>query len=448
MHMPAQFDVAIVGTGVAASTVAGECREAGWSVAVIDSRPFGGTCENRGCEPKKVLVGAGEACDWAARMHGRGLISDSVRIDWPALMRFKRSFTDRVPKSHEDSLAKAGIAAYHGVARFTAPDAMEVNGERLEAKHFVLASGAAPASLGIPGEEFLVNSDGFLDLATLPESMIFIGGGYIAFEFAYLAHRAGARVTILHRGKRPLEAFDGTLVDQLVEHSRRKGIEIQLEAPVTAIERTPAGYRVRTPSQSCEAAIAIHAAGRPPQFDALHLTQGQVDATPRGITVNSFLQSVSNPRVYAAGDAAASGGPALTPIARYEGRIVAANLLRGNHREPDYRGVASTVFTMPPLAMVGLTEDAARRQNLEFDVHHADSSAWYTSRRLAEETSGFKVLVERSSGRVLGAHLLGEGSEEVINLFALGIRHNLTAAQMKEPLYAYPTRSSDLEYMV
>jgi glutathione reductase (NADPH) len=446
--MSGQFDVAIVGTGVAAATIAYDCREAGWQVAVIDSRPFGGTCANRGCDPKKVLVGVADACDWAARMHGHGLISDTLRIDWPALMRFKRTFTDPVPKSREEAFAKAGIAAYHGVARFVSPDTMEVNGSSITAKYFVLASGAAPAKLGIPGEDLLVNSDGFLDLEQLPESLVFIGGGYIAFEFAHLAHRAGARVTILHRGKRPLEPFDPTLVDQLLEHSRNKGIDIQLETPVTAVERTASGYRVHSPQGSCDAAMAIHAAGRPPQFDPLDLPKGEVQASPRGVRVNSFLQSVSNPRVYAAGDAADSGGPALTPIARYEGRIVAANLLRGNQRQPDYRGVASTVFSMPPLAMVGFTEDAARRQNLEFDVHQADSSNWYTSRRIAEVCSGCKVLVERSTGRVLGAHLLGEGSEEVINIFALGIRHGLTAAQIKEPLYAYPTRSSDIEYMV
>ena len=447
--MQERFDLVVVGTGVAASTVAYPCREAGWRVAVIDSRPFGGTCPNRGCDPKKVLVGAAEIADAAMRMKPHGVSSDDLHIQWSDLMRFKRTFTDPVPESSERAFRNAGIETFHSVACFRSPDAMEVAGERLTARYFLIASGSAPARLGIPGEDLLTNSDGFLDLDALPESIIFIGGGYIAFEFAHLAARTGARVTILHRGKRPLEHFDGGMVAQLVAHSRAKGIDIRLGAPVTAVEQLDSGeFRVHAGDATYHAALAVHAAGRPPNLDALDLQVGGVAATLRGVTVNSYLQSVSNPRVYAAGDSADSGAPALTPVARYHGRIVTDNLLKGNHREPNYSGVASAVYTLPALAMVGLTEETARAKGLDFDVHHADMTNWYSPRRVAAECAGFKVLVERGTSRVLGAHILGEAAEDVINIFALGIRNGLTAAQIKEPLYAYPTRSSDIEYMV
>ncbi|PWU03801.1 MAG: NAD(P)/FAD-dependent oxidoreductase, partial [Terriglobia bacterium] len=258
--MAEHFDLVVVGTGSAGSSVAHPCREAGWSVAVVDDQPLGGTCANRGCDPKKVLVGAGDVVDWARRMSDHGVRGQDVRIDWPELMRFKRTFTEPVPANREQGYLKAGIRVFHGTARFTAPDAMEIGGAALTASHFVIAAGAAPARLGIRGEDLLIHSDQFLELDSLPEGLIFAGGGYIAFEFAHLSARAGARVTIIHRGARPLEAFDADLVGRLVEHSRRIGIEIHLNTIVQGIERAGDGVRVHTSSGIFEAARAVHAA--------------------------------------------------------------------------------------------------------------------------------------------------------------------------------------------
>ena len=445
-----KFDIVVVGTGAAASEVAYRCRSAGRSVAVVDSRPFGGTCANRGCDPKKVLVGAASAVDWARRMSAHG-IAGECHIHWPELMRFKRSFTDPVPPSRESGFAGAGIEAFHGVARFTGALTLDVNGTQLEARNVVLACGAAPAKLNIGGEDALITSDDFLNLETLPESMAFIGGGYIAFEFAHLAARAGSRVTILHRGGRPLERFDEDLVDALVEHTRRVGIDVRLNSRVEAIERIAGGVSVRASGSAgalaIEASVAVHAAGRAPNIAALDLGVASVETGPRGVTVNEFLQSVSNPNVYAAGDCAASGPP-LTPVAGYEGRIVAANLLEGNHQSPDYLGCAGAVFTIPPLAAVGLTEREAREKGIDAEVRREDSSGWYSSRRIAEPCSAYKTIVERGSRRILGAHILGESADELINVFALAIRAGLTADQMKRPLYSYPSHGSNIQYML
>ena len=214
--MTRQFDVIAIGTGSAASAVTSRCREAGWQVAIVDSRPFGGTCALRGCDPKKVLVGAAEAVDWARRMKGKGIQAEKLQIDWPELMRFKRSFTEPVPKRREDGFAKAGIAAFHGRARFAGPTTVQVGEETLEGRYVVIAAGEIPADLEIPGTEHLTTSDQFLELNELPRRILFIGGGYIAFEFAHVAALAGSQVTVLHRGTRPLALFDPDLVDQLV----------------------------------------------------------------------------------------------------------------------------------------------------------------------------------------------------------------------------------------
>jgi len=446
-----RFELVVIGTGSAASAVAARCRKAGWSVAVIDELPFGGTCALRGCDPKKVLVGNAEAIEWARRLAGKGVRQDGLRIDWPELMRFKRSMIAEVPERKEEGFRRAGIEVFHGQARFTGRATLDVAGQRLEGKRVLIASGAKPVPLGIVGEELLTTSTQFLELDELPRRIVFVGGGFISFEFAHVAIRAGAQATILHRGPRPLSLFDPDLVDRLVDKSRILGIDLRLGTSVTRIERAAGRFVIHgrhdEKETSVEADLVVHGAGRVPAVDDLDLHAAGIDATGRRIRLNEFLQSVSNPAVYAAGDAAAVG-PALTPVAGYEGRVVAANLLEGNHLRADYSVVPSVAFTIPPLAAVGLTEDAARQRGLRFRTNLVDTSSWYSSRRVGETHSGSKVLIDDESGRILGAHLLGPSAEEVINLFAMAMRTGTTSSQIKEMLFAYPTHGSDMAYMV
>jgi glutathione reductase (NADPH) len=450
--MTKNFDLIVIGTGAAASTVAYKCRSAGWEVAIIDSRPFGGTCALRGCDPKKVLVGAAELIDWNDRMTGKGISSKDIQIDWSALMRFKRTFTDPVPKSREKGFSDAGIVTFHGRARFVDQATIKVGDEILIGRYVVIATGAEPAKLNIPGEEYLTTSDQFLELENLPQRIAFVGGGYISFEFAHIAVRAGAQVQVLHRGTRPLIGFDPDLVNQLVQATRDIGVDVRLNTPVEAIEKKSDNLIVQASAgkakQTFEADMVVHGAGRVPEIDDLDLEKAGIRSEKKGVLVNDYLQSISNPAVYAAGDAAASGGLALTPVASMEGHIVASNMLKGNHLRPDYTGVPTVVFTVPPLASVGLQKETARERGLKFRTNHENTSGWYSSRRVGIKYSGFKVLIEEESDRILGAHLLGPHAEEVINLFALAIRLGFRAADIKRMVYAYPTSSSDLSYMV
>src|SRR5216684_4559466 len=405
------------------------CRKAGWTVAVIDELPFGGTCALRGCDPKKVLVGNAEAIEWARRLQGKGIRGDGLHIDWPELMRFKRSMIAEVPERKAESFRNAGIETFHEPARFTGRTTLEVAGQRLEGKHVVIASGAKPVPLGIIGEELLITSTQFLELDELPRRIAFVGGGFISFEFAHVAVRAGAQVTIVHRGPRPLPLFDPDLADRLVDKSRTLGIDVRLGTSVTRVERGEGRLIVHGRHDGketrVEADLVVHGAGRVPAVDDLDLQAAGIDTAGRRIKLNEFMQSVSNSAVYAAGDAAAVG-PALTPVAGYEGGIVAANLIEGNYLRADYSVVPSVVFTIPPLAAVGLTEDAARRRGIRFRTNLVDTSSWYSSRRVGETHSGSKVLIDQESGRILGAHLLGPSAEEMINLFALAMRTGTT----------------------
>src|SRR5579859_6998565 len=232
------YDLIVIGTGTAAQVAARRVRKAGRSVAVIDHRPFGGTCALRGCDPKKMLISSAEVLDFARRLHGRG-VSGRVDIDWPALIAFKRSFTDPIPQKQERSYAERGIDAFHGLARFVGCDAFEVNRIVLHGRHILIATGARPAPLGIPGEEHVATSERFLELDTLPKRLALIGGGYIAAEFSHIAARAGAFVTILQRGPRLLPQFDPDLVEWLTEKFRDIGIDVRTGAAVTAVEQLP-----------------------------------------------------------------------------------------------------------------------------------------------------------------------------------------------------------------
>lgn len=448
--MAKRYQLVIIGTGTAAMVAAMRVRSAGWSVAVVDFRPFGGTCALRGCDPKKMLVGGATAADHARRMQGKG-ISGDAHIDWHDLMAFKRTFTDPVPAKHEDRYAHKDIDTYHGHARFTGRNTVEVEGEALEAEHILIAAGAEPVKLGIPGEEHLITSEQFLELEELPRRMVLVGGGYIASEFSHIAARAGVQVTILQHGERMLKHFDPDLVGWLMEAFETLNIDVRTRTTVEAIEKVGNGFRVWASREAgdlfVDADLVVHAAGRAPALEALGLEAAGIAVDKGRLELNEHLQSVSNPAVYAAGDAAQMGPP-LTPVSSHDAKVVAANLTKGNHAKPDYRGVPSVAFTIPPIAAVGLSEADARQQGLKFRMQSQKASDWFTARQAAEPTYGFKVLVEEETDRVLGAHLVGPHADEVINLFALAIRQGLTAEQLKSTIFAYPTGGSDIGYML
>jgi glutathione reductase (NADPH) len=415
-------------------------------VAVIDHRPFGGTCALRGCDPKKMLVSGEEVIDAARRMSGHG-VEGNLRIDWPALMAFKRGFTDPVPEKQERSYADRGVASFHGLASFLDPETIGVGDRRLKARNILIATGAGPVPLNSPGEELVITSDDFLELTELPPRVVFIGGGYIASEFSHLAARAGAAVTILQRGSRLLTQFDPDIVEWLMPSFATLGITVKTGVTVSAVSSSSDGLIVHAGDNSFVADLVVHAAGRAPNLDALDLPSGNVAVEHGRIQLDPQLRSVSNQRVYAAGDAAGVGPP-LTPVSSHDAKVIAANLLDGSLLRPDYRGIPSVVFTLPPVAMAGISEAEARKRNMHFRVNAGSTPGWFTARRLNGPIYGHKVLIDDDTGLILGAHLVGPGVEETINLFALAIQYGLTAAALKSTIFAYPTAASDVGYMV
>ncbi len=448
------FDLVVIGAGTGGIGVARACAKEGWHVAIADALPYGGTCALRGCDPKKMLVSVTETLDRAERMSGRGLRTGGIRVDWSEMMAFKRTFTDSMPARLEAGFGELGIETLHGTARFVTPNQVRIGDRTLRSRYVHIATGARPATLGIPGEELLSTSTDFLNFDSLPERIVFVGGGFISFEFAHIVRRAGAsEVTVLHRGAQPLANFDPDLVSLLLERTRSLGIDVRLESCVEGVEKTPAGLQVRvdTPTGQdvvlCD--VAIHGAGRVPNLEALDLHIPGVKTSRRGITVTPEMRSVSNPAIFAVGDCADTGAPKLTPVSAREGRIAAKNLLAGAEaRHITYPPIPSTVFTVPPLASVGLLEEAARAEGIEFHVQFQKTADWYSSVRVAERFTAHKVLIEKGTGRIVGAHVLGPGAEEQINLFAMAMGAELTANQVKAVIFAYPSYGSDLASMV
>lgn len=446
--MANDFDLIVIGAGMAAVSAAHKCAAAGWSIAVIDELLYGGTCALRSCDPKKMLRRGAEIIDAAHLMRGKGIEDDALRINWRDLVAFKRSFTDKMPSGIESSLQDSGVTTFHGAARFVDRTRVEIEGARLAARHVLIATGAKPRPIDIPGAEHLTLSDQFMELEALPRRIVFVGGGYISFEFAHIAARAGSEIRIIDRSERPLKAFDPDLVDRLIGRSRAVGIDFCPRTRLVSIGQSEDGYTVTAEVDGAEqewlADLIVHGAGRVPAVDRLELDKAGIDAGDAGVVVNEHLQSVSNPAVYAVGDAAASPGAPLTPVAVFEGKVAASNLLKGNHRKPDYRGVPSAIFTIPELTRVGLLEAEAKDRGIDVEVRFTDTSGWYSNLRVGETCAAAKVLIDRDSDEIVGAHLLGPEYAEIINFFGFAVRLGLKAADLKKMVAAYPSVGSDL----
>lgn len=451
--MTLQFDLVVLGAGTAATTAAKKCAGAGWSVAIVDEKPYGGTCPLRGCDPKKMLRRGAEVVEAARLMRGKGIVDDGLRIDWGELVAFKRSFTEAMPAKFEDRLARAGVTTLHGRARFVDHRTVEVDGEgRIEARRILVATGAMPRSLEQPGAEHLVDSERFMELEELPPRILFIGGGYISFEFAHMAARAGSEVTIVNRGDRVLKGFDPDLVDRLVERSRKAGIAVETGVSLSAVERTGSGFAVELEKDGQrsrrEADLVVHGAGRVPAVAPLDPDAAGIETEGGGVKVTPGLRSVSNPHVWAAGDATKASGPPLTPTASIEGTAAAENMLNGTDEAPDHRGIPSVVFTIPELAQVGLSEDEAKERHTAARIVFNETGDWFSNMRIGEPCAATKVIVDDETGRILGAHLLGPDSAELVNFFGLAIRLGLTASDLGKMVAAYPTAGSDLSSML
>jgi len=445
------FDVVILGGGNAGMGATVATREAGLTVAMIEPDLLGGTCPNRGCMPKKVLVAAAHVLDEIERAKVHHITIGKPSLDWAALIDREKAMIAGIPVSLGAAMERRGVEVIRDRGRFAGPNAVAVGNEILEAKHIVIATGSTPRKLPFSGAELMITSDDVLSERRLPASVVFVGGGVIALEFSHVYARAGAKVTILEALPRLLDNMDADAVAQLRVATERLGVAIHTEVEIQRIER--AGDRLRVVYQeggfehTVEAERVVNGAGRVANVDGLDLAAGNVAAEHGRITHDVYLRSTSNPVVYVSGDAVAEHAQ-LSPVATYEGRIVGRNIADGPKHAPDYTGIPSCVFTVPALASVGLTQAAAEDKGIEVRAVVNDVHEWLSGRTYAETSAWAKVLIDPKTDRILGAHLVGHTGEELIHLFALAMKHNVTASEVRDLIYGFPTFSADIKSML
>ena len=448
------YDVVVIGSGTSGQTAAFDLIKKGLRVAVIENsdRP-GGTCALAGCQPKKWFYEAAEAIAKARHLEGKG-IEAVPKGNWAQVLEQKQQFTDSIPEGTIDNFQKAGIEFIAGAAKFLNHDTLSVDGKNIKATYFVIATGAKPMQLPIKGIEYVITSDEFLDLNVLPNSILFIGGGFISFEFAHFAARLGPsdqRLVILEVSDRPLGAFDDEMVALLVAASKDEGIDVKSSVDIQSIKKHAEGFVVQTAQAgSFETDLVVHGAGRVPNLTGLGLDAAGIEYTKPGIVVDQMMRT-SNQRVFAVGDCAAT--IQLARVADMEAHVAAASILAeldiGQPVTIDYRAVPAILFTYPQLAMVGQTEDALKQDGQTYHKSFAQNLSWPTYKRVGLKHAAYKILAD-ANNQILGAHILSDNATGLINTIKQAMLHNATVDELYQQsiVSPYPARESDLSYML
>jgi glutathione reductase (NADPH) len=344
----------------------------------------------------------------------------------------KSDLTRNIPIAMQNLTARRGTV-FNGRGKFVGDNAIEVNGQTITGDNIVIATGSKTRPLPLPGAEFLITSDDVLSDTEQPSEVVFIGGGVIAMEFSHVYSRAGTKVTILEGLPRILPRLDADAVAVLRAESERLGITIATNVTVKKVTKDGGRFSVHYEHDGKQCSVladrAINGAGRVPNISELALEIGNVSHEGLSVAVDGYLRSTSNPSVWVCGDVL-TGSAQLSPLATYEGQVVGRNLVHGANEKPDYAVVPSAIYTVPALSMVGITEDEAVAKNLDVRV------AWS------------KTIIHNNTDRLVGAHIIGHQGEELIHLFALAMRHGITAGELKKDLYAFPTFSADVKSLL
>jgi len=442
------FDLVTIGAGsggVAASRRAGA---SGARVALCESDRVGGTCVLRGCVPKKLLVYGASFAEEFTDAAGFGWDIGSARCDWTRLQAAKERELDRLNGIYRRMLADAGVTLFAGKARLVDAHTVMVGERTITGRYILIATGGWPIRLPVPGADLAVTSNEALSFRELPRRLIVVGGGYIGVELACIFKALGAEVTMLIRGERPLRGFDRDVRAHLAKLLIGKGIRISASEEVAAIEPSldGSGLALRThAAQIFHGEKVLLATGRKPNTDELRLAEIGVKLDGRGaVLVDEYSQS-SVPSVYAVGDC--TDRVNLTPVAVAEGRAVAETLFRNNPTAISRGRVPTAVFSMPPLASVGLSEEAAERHHAPLDIYTAGFRPLKHTLSGRDERTFMKLVVEQSTQRVLGCHMVGPDAPEIIQGLAVALTAGATKADFDRTLALHPTAAEEFVLM-
>ncbi|WP_409021867.1 dihydrolipoyl dehydrogenase family protein [Dellaglioa sp. P0083] len=438
------YDTIIIGAGPGGLSTAFDLSKK-QSVLIIENDLWGGTCPNRGCDPKKMLYSAVETKQRQEAMQGFGLTGSSI-IDWPKLMAFKSAYTDKVPANTLAGLSAANIKTVHGSAKFISKSEINVNTETYTADNFVIAAGQSPVVPDIPGSHLLKTSTDFLSLEELPDKIAFIGAGYISIELANIAAIAGSEVHIIQHNSQILRGFPIEYTTRLIENLKTNGVHFHFDTNITEITEGPLGFQMLDDKGlSLTVDLAISAMGRQPNVNTLNLPIAGAESDSHGIIVDSHLKT-KNDRIYAIGDIVSRKQPKLTPVSTFEGHYVADQLLKKSNSPITYPPIPMTVYASPQLSQVGITIEQAKNEPEHYDIRVQETTNWYSFNRIKESEASVTTIFDKSSNLLVGAVAYTTIAEELINYLTPLIANKTPKTDVTKLILAYPTPASDLAY--
>ena len=435
------YDLITIGAGSGGVRASRLSAYFGAKVAVIERSRYGGTCVMRGCVPKKLLVYGAHFAEHFEDALGFGWSVDGVRHDWGALVAAKNKELDRLEGVYQRMLRDAGVQLVHGRGAMADPHTVEVNGKRLTADKILVAVGGWPAMPDVPGKEHVITSNEALNLPERPRRILIVGGGYIAVEFAGIFNALGSEVHEVIRAGQILRGFDDDVRATLAEEMEKKGVHIHRGCIVRSIEKVSGGYSVYF-DQGDELVVdcVMYATGRAPNTATIGLKKLGAKLTKKGAVAVDEWNRSSVESVFAIGDV--TDRVNLTPVAINEGRVFAETNFRNNPITLDYTNVPSAVFSQPPVSVVGLTEEDARKKHAVCIFISRFRPMKYALSGRTEYTM-MKMIVDKDTDQVLGVHMVGEDAPEIIQGLAVALKCGATKAQFDATVGIHPTAAEE-----
>jgi len=436
------YDLIVIGGGSGGVRAARVAARYGARVALAEERYLGGTCVNVGCIPKKLLVYASHYSSHFEDAAGFGWTLGERRFDWATLIRHKNAEIARLNGVYRKLLEEAGVEIISARAVLRDAHTVELAGRTLSAEYLLIAVGGWPELPDIPGREYAITSNDAFFLPQLPARVAIVGGGYIGCEFAGIFEGLGCRVTMIHRGTTILRGFDEDLRTALAAEMRKKDVELRFKTEITRIESIGSGVEAAlTTGDRIEVDSVMFATGRAPNTRDLGLERAGVELDSEGAVVVDAYSRSSVANIYAIGDV--TDRLNLTPVAIAEGQAFAETVCNDNPTKPDHAGVPTAVFSDPELATVGLTEEEARRAFGAIDVYRESFRPLKHTLSGRSERTTVKLVVERAGGRVVGAHMVGEGAAEIIQGLAVALKAGATKRDFDRTIGIHPTAAEE-----